>query len=90
MSLGRSGPGTRGGRNAVPVHHPSFEPSGPGYPRGRRDPCQAALLGLAATVASWLVVHGIITTALGVALCVAAYMGHKRAQAAPEVPILGA
>ena len=45
-----------------------------------------ALLGLAATVASWLVVHGIITTALGVAFCVAAYVGHKRAQAAPEVP----
>jgi drug/metabolite transporter (DMT)-like permease len=45
-----------------------------------------ALLGLAATVASWLVVHGIITTALGAAFCVAAYVGHKRAQAAHEVP----
>jgi hypothetical protein len=28
------------------------------------------LLGLAATVASWLVIHGVITTALGVAFCV--------------------
>jgi hypothetical protein len=45
-----------------------------------------ALLGMAAIVASWLVVHGIITTVLGVAFCVAAYVGHKRAQAAQEVP----
>ena len=49
------------------------------------------LLGLAATVASWLVIHGAITTALGVAFCVAAYVGHKKAQApqetvAPERP----
>jgi hypothetical protein len=49
------------------------------------------LLGLAATVASWLVIHGAITTALGVAFCVAAYAGHKKAQApqetvAPERP----
>jgi hypothetical protein len=39
------------------------------------------LLGLAATVASWLVIHGAITTALGVAFCVAAYVGHKKARA---------
>lgn len=38
------------------------------------------LLGLAATGASWLVVHGIITTAVGVAFCVAAYAGRKKAQ----------
>ena len=49
------------------------------------------LLGLAATVASWLVIHGAITTALGVAFCVAAYVGHKKARApqgtpAPERP----
>ena len=42
------------------------------------------LLGLAATVASWLVIHGAITTALGVAFCVAAYVGHKKAQAPQE------
>ena len=29
------------------------------------------LLGLAATVAPWLVIHGIITTALGIAFCIA-------------------
>jgi hypothetical protein len=45
-----------------------------------------ALLGVAATVASWLMVHGIITTALGVAFCVAAYVGHKRARVAQELP----
>ena len=49
------------------------------------------LLGLAATVASWLLIHGAITTALGVAFCVAAYVGHKKDQApqetvAPERP----
>ena len=49
------------------------------------------LLGLAATVASWLVIHGAITTALGVAFCVAAYVGHKKARTpqetlAPERP----
>jgi hypothetical protein len=38
------------------------------------------LLGLAATVASWLFIHGAITTALGVAFCIAAYVGHKEAQ----------
>ena len=42
------------------------------------------LLGLAATVASWLVIHGAITTALGVAFCVAAYVGHKKAQGPQE------
>lgn len=45
-----------------------------------------ALLAVAATVASWLVVHGSIITALGVAFCVAAYTGHKKAQAAQEAP----
>ena len=50
------------------------------------------LLGLAATVTSWLVIHGAIATALGVAFCVAAYVGHKKAQApqetfAPERPV---
>lgn len=29
------------------------------------------VLGLAATVASWLVIHGIITMALGIAFCAA-------------------
>ena len=43
------------------------------------------LLGLAATVASWLVIHGAIATALGVAFCVAAYVGHKKARAPQEV-----
>ena len=42
------------------------------------------LLGLAATVASWLVIHGAITTALGVAFCVAAYVGHKNSQTPHE------
>lgn len=42
------------------------------------------LLGLAATVASWLVIHGIIATALGVAFCIAAYVGHNKAQTAQE------
>lgn len=41
------------------------------------------VLGLAATVASWLAIHGIIATALGVAFCVAAYVGHRSAQASP-------
>ena len=45
---------------------------------------QRSLLALAATVASWLVIHGAITTALGVAFCVAAYVGHRKAQAAQE------
>ena len=44
-----------------------------------------ALLGLGATVASWLVIHGAITTALGVAFCIAAYVGHKNAQAPHEI-----
>jgi hypothetical protein len=44
------------------------------------------LLGLAATVASWLVIHGAITTALGVAFCVAAHVGHKKAQAGRKNP----
>ena len=44
------------------------------------------LLGLAATVASWLVIHGIITTALGVAFCIAAHLGHKKAEAGHETP----
>ena len=43
-------------------------------------------LGLAATVASWLVIHGAITTALGVAFCVAACVGHNKAQAPQETP----
>jgi threonine/homoserine efflux transporter RhtA len=42
------------------------------------------LLGLAATVASWLAIHGIITTALGVGFCVAAYVGDKKATAGRE------
>ena len=49
------------------------------------------LLGLAATVASWLVIHGAITTALGMVFLVAAYVGHNKAQTphetlAPERP----
>jgi hypothetical protein len=44
------------------------------------------LLGLAATIAPWLVIHGAITTALGVALCVAALVGHKKAQAGHKTP----
>jgi peptidoglycan/LPS O-acetylase OafA/YrhL len=42
------------------------------------------LLGLAATVASWLFIHGAITTVLGGAFCVAAYVGHKKARAPQE------
>ncbi|MGH2862216.1 MAG: hypothetical protein ACRDLT_12035 [Solirubrobacteraceae bacterium] len=38
------------------------------------------VLGLAASVASWLVIHGIITIALGIAFCAAAYVGHKKRQ----------
>jgi hypothetical protein len=45
-----------------------------------------ALLGLAATVASWLAVHGVITTALGVAFCVAAYVGQRKGRAAQPAP----
>ena len=44
------------------------------------------LLGLAATVASWLLIHGAITTALGVAFCVAAQVGHKNGQAGHKTP----
>jgi hypothetical protein len=44
------------------------------------------LLGLAATVAPWLVIHGAITTALGVAFCVAARVGHKKARAGHTAP----
>jgi protein-S-isoprenylcysteine O-methyltransferase Ste14 len=44
------------------------------------------LLGLAATVAPWLVIHGIITTALGIAFCIAAYLGHRKAEAGHETP----
>jgi len=44
------------------------------------------LLGLAATVASWLVIHGAITTALGIAFCVAARVGHKKAQGGHKAP----
>jgi hypothetical protein len=44
------------------------------------------LLGLAATVASSLVIHGAITTALGVAFCVAAYVGHKKAEPGHKAP----
>jgi hypothetical protein len=45
-----------------------------------------ALLGVAATVGAWLVIHGIITTGLGVALCVSAYVARKKAQTARETP----
>jgi hypothetical protein len=44
------------------------------------------LLGLAATVAPWLVIHGAITTALGVAFCVAARVGHNKAPAGHKAP----
>jgi hypothetical protein len=44
------------------------------------------LLGLAATVASFLFIHGIITTALGFAFGVAAYVQNKKARNAAEVP----
>jgi hypothetical protein len=45
-----------------------------------------AQLALAATVASWLIIHGTITTALGAAFCVAAYVGQRKARAAQEAP----
>jgi hypothetical protein len=45
-----------------------------------------ALLGLAATVASWLAIHGIITTAVGVAFCIAAYAGQRKARVAEAAP----
>lgn len=41
------------------------------------------LLGAALTVASWLVVHGILVTAVGIAFGVA-YLASKRAQATEE------
>jgi hypothetical protein len=44
------------------------------------------LLGVAATVASWLLIHGILTTALGLAFGVAAYVEHKKAHRRHEVP----
>ena len=34
-----------------------------------------ALVGLAATVAFWLLIHGIIAAAVGIAFCIAAYLG---------------
>ena len=46
-----------------------------------------ALLGLAATVASWLLIHGIITAAVGIAFCIAAYMGQRKARAAEDIPV---
>ena len=46
-----------------------------------------ALLAVAATVASWLVIHGIIITALGVAFCVSAYVARKKAQTARMIPV---
>lgn len=38
------------------------------------------LLGVALTGVPSLVIHGILATALGIAFCVAAYTGHKKAQ----------
>lgn len=46
-----------------------------------------ALLGLAATVASWLLIHGIIAAAVGIAFCVAAYVGRRKAQVAEDIPV---
>jgi nitrate/nitrite transporter NarK len=45
-----------------------------------------ALIGVAATVASVLMIHGIITTTVGIAFCIAAYHGHRKAQAAEAIP----
>jgi hypothetical protein len=46
-----------------------------------------ALLGLAATVASWLFIHGIITAAVGIAFCIAAYLGQRKARGAEDIPV---
>jgi len=49
-----------------------------------------ALLGLAATVASWPLIHGIIAATVGVAFCIAAYLGRRKAQAAETTPVAAA
>jgi hypothetical protein len=46
-----------------------------------------ALLGLAVTVASWLLIHGIIASAVGIAFCIAAYRGRRKARAAEDIPV---
>ena len=45
------------------------------------------LLALAATVASWLLIHGIIASVVGIAFCIAAYLGRRKAQAADDIPV---
>ena len=47
-----------------------------------------ALLGLAATVASWLFIHGIITAVVGIAFCIAAFIGKCKARAAEDIPVV--
>jgi hypothetical protein len=44
-----------------------------------------ALLALAVTVASWLLIHGIIAVAIGIAFCIAAYIGRRHAVEAMAV-----
>lgn len=45
-----------------------------------------AVVGLAMTVASWLFIHGVIATLLGVAFCVGAHVRDKNTRTAEEVP----
>ncbi len=45
------------------------------------------LLALAATVASWLLIHGIIAAAVGIGFCIAAYLGRRNIQAAEDIPV---
>jgi hypothetical protein len=44
------------------------------------------LLVVAATVASWLFIHGVITTALGPGFGVAAYVEHRKARRGGAIP----
>ena len=46
-----------------------------------------ALLALAATVASWLLIHGIIAAGAGIAFCIAADLGRRKAQVAEDNPV---
>ena len=43
------------------------------------------LIGVAAAVASVLMIHGIITTTVGIAFCIAAYIGYRNGQAAEAI-----
>jgi threonine/homoserine efflux transporter RhtA len=45
------------------------------------------LLELALTVASWLLIHGIIAAAVGIAFCIAAYTGQRKTHEGGAMPV---